>query len=180
MKTWREKNSKYIQRVTKQTAYVHLPDRLAAALGVMLANNSRISLQSLLSSCKHWHWQREIVNCVELPEHWNYCCFLILMLLFECPSVYWISYLSHSVTLLCGASPLSVHICHSQLPPFLFMPHLLSGLSPNHLHCVSPSLHIALSFYLFLARLWQCCSASPVSWSRIKYLKRKWVDCHGI
>lgn len=37
---YREQTSKHKQRVTRQTEHVHRPDRLAAALAVMPANNS--------------------------------------------------------------------------------------------------------------------------------------------
>lgn len=36
---------------------VHHPDRLAAALAAMLANNNRITPQSRLSRCKRWQWR---------------------------------------------------------------------------------------------------------------------------
>lgn len=55
----REQTSKQKQRVTRQTERVHHPDRLAAALAVMPANNSRITLQILLNRCKHSARQRE-------------------------------------------------------------------------------------------------------------------------
>ncbi len=59
----REQTSKHKQECHQtDKEHVHHPDRLAAALAVMPANNSRITLQSLLNRCKHWHRQRERVR----------------------------------------------------------------------------------------------------------------------
>lgn len=55
-----ESQNQKTKREGHQTDRVcHHPDHLAAALAVTSANNSRITLQSLLNRCKHWHRQRE-------------------------------------------------------------------------------------------------------------------------
>lgn len=113
----KSRERKQQHRDTRQTAYVHHPDRLAAALAIMQSNNSRITLQSLLTAVNigtDRENKRErlsiVLNSLDAGIILSFSSFILMLLCVLAA----ISYLSHSPPLPPSSSPLSLHISCSQ------------------------------------------------------------------